>query len=90
MGRMERLLEKISHNRGQRNSPNWAFMELFKVPDEIFKVSVELWDTEEHTDIESRKAAREYVWEQIRAIFHTVQWDGLQGEISVSVRRDWG
>ena len=32
MGKLERLLEKISHNRGQRNSPNWAFMELFKVP----------------------------------------------------------
>lgn len=32
MGRLESLLEKISHNRGQRNSPNWAFMELFKVP----------------------------------------------------------
>lgn len=32
MGKLERVLEKISHNRGQRNSPNWAFMELFKVP----------------------------------------------------------
>lgn len=32
MGKLERLLEKVSHNRGQRNSPNWAFMELFKVP----------------------------------------------------------
>jgi len=32
MGRIERILEKISHGRGQRNSPKWAFMELFKVP----------------------------------------------------------
>lgn len=32
MGKFEGILEKISHNRGQRNSPNWAFMELFKVP----------------------------------------------------------
>lgn len=32
MGRLERFLEKISHGRGQRNSPNWAIMELFKVP----------------------------------------------------------
>lgn len=32
MGRLETLIEKVSHNRGQRNSPNWAFMELFKVP----------------------------------------------------------
>lgn len=32
MSKFERILEKISHNRGQRNSPNWAFMEMFKVP----------------------------------------------------------
>lgn len=32
MGRMERFLERISHGRGQRNSPNWALLELFKVP----------------------------------------------------------
>lgn len=29
---IERLIEKLSHNRGQRNSPNWAFMELFQIP----------------------------------------------------------
>lgn len=32
MGLMKRLLEKIGHNRGQRNSPNWAIMELFRIP----------------------------------------------------------
>lgn len=43
MGRLERLLEKISHNRGQRNSPNWAFMELFKVPDYDHPETDYLW-----------------------------------------------
>lgn len=32
MDRFENLLEKISHKRGQRNSPDWALLELFKVP----------------------------------------------------------
>lgn len=31
-GRLERLIERLSRDRGQRNSPDWAFMELFKVP----------------------------------------------------------
>lgn len=54
--------------------------------DEIFTVKIELWDTEGFTDIPSRKVARSFVYERIREIFKTVEWDGLKGEIEVSIK----
>lgn len=43
MGKVERLIVKLSRKRGQRSSPNWAFMELFRVPDLDFPERDYLW-----------------------------------------------
>lgn len=42
-GRVERLIVRLSRKRGQRSSPNWAFMELFRVPNLDFPEKDYLW-----------------------------------------------